>query len=166
VRAAAYNFMYQLRWKLRSDCADTQLKLQENLREVQAYSSGGDINCTLPPQLGAISAALDPASNVNCAQGVGFEVCILQEDACARAVCCCMHWLLKMSCLPSLAHTVRDTPLSEVSLPEPSAMQLHCSHKVHLPSRHVSTDQHCGQSNGIIALHLRQHTHMLQFTMS
>jgi len=72
------------------------LKLQENLREVQAYSSGGDINCTLPPKLGAISAALEPSSNVHCAQGVNFEVCILQADACDRPVWCCMHWLLKM----------------------------------------------------------------------
>ena len=99
---------FEVAW---SACADTQLKLQDNLREVQAYSSGGDINCTLPPKLGAISAALEPASNVNCAQGVGFEVCILQDDACARAVCCCMHcWLLKMSCLPSLAHGMHDAP--------------------------------------------------------
>ena len=80
---------------------DTQLKLQENLREVQAYSSGGDIHCTLPPELGAIPAALEPVSNVNCAQGVQFEVCILQEDACVTCllvhvspVCWCMCHLL------------------------------------------------------------------------
>ncbi|KAL0022852.1 hypothetical protein WJX79_011082 [Trebouxia sp. C0005] len=62
---------------LKSHGGPIQLKLQDNLREVQAYSSGGDINCTLPPKLGAISAALEPASNVNCAQGVGFEAGVL-----------------------------------------------------------------------------------------
>ncbi|KAL0030213.1 hypothetical protein WJX77_003267 [Trebouxia sp. C0004] len=64
---------------LESHGGPIQLKLQENLREVQAYSRGGDITCTLPPELGAISAALEPVSNVNCAQGVGFEVCIRQK---------------------------------------------------------------------------------------
>jgi len=60
---------------VKSKLADVQMKLQENLREVQVRSCGGDIRCTLPPALGAVSASLDPIGNASFAEGVCFEVC-------------------------------------------------------------------------------------------
>ena len=71
--------------------ADVQLKLQENLREVQAQSFGGIICCTLPPALRPISASLQPICNTTLAEDLQFKVALFE---CILYVCfvCLPHW--------------------------------------------------------------------------
>ena len=50
-----------------------QVKLQENLRELDSLSEGGAIHCTLPPALGSVPASLRPSKGATFASGVQFR---------------------------------------------------------------------------------------------
>ena len=48
--------------------------MQENIRDLQVSSQGGNITCTLPPTLDSVAAVIEPISQATFGEGVTYEV--------------------------------------------------------------------------------------------
>ena len=62
---------------VRSNCyciSASQVNVQENVRDLQVSSQGGDITCTLPPTLGSVAAIIEPISQATFGEGLTYEV--------------------------------------------------------------------------------------------